>query len=138
MAGGVGVAVIGVGFAIHTTLFLRSALSATGTVAELQSLKDDQSGGIVYSPIFRFAAADGQTYTITSSTGSNPPSFVVGQTVRVLYEREHPSDALIDSFGQLWLFPLIFCPLGIAFAAAGYLVLRFDRRLTVQMAATAL
>lgn len=53
-----------------------------------------------------------------SRTGSNPSAFRVGDTVRVLYDRDQPEEAKV-SFVSLWLGPVLFTALGAACLVVG-------------------
>jgi hypothetical protein len=124
---------VGLGFAIYTTYFIRSSAVADGKVLSLRetvkhSDNPNQSDSITYAPVFTFKAADGASYTISSDTGSLPAGFAVGEIVHVLYLPSNPSGARIDSFEQLWIFPLIFGLLGLGVTAAGLLLLHLERR----------
>ena len=87
----------------RTHQFVRSSAEAEGEVVRLERRR---SGGRVvtweYVPVFRFAAADGKTYTVTSGVGSSPPSFDEGEQVSVLYDPANPSDARIHTLFQIW------------------------------------
>jgi len=120
--------VIGVAFAIRTEVFLHKSISADGTVTELLPKHNDQDDSVSYAPIFTFMAADGQSYTVTSDTSSNPPGFGKGQKIRVLYEEGNPGGARIDTFWQLWTLPLILGLIGTAATVAGYVLLLIERR----------
>jgi len=58
-------------------------------------------------PIVEFKDAKGTQRRVTTSTGSAPASFSVGAAVTVLYDRDNPERAEIDSLGELWLLPTI-------------------------------
>jgi hypothetical protein len=109
---------ISLGFAIHTDLFIHSALRATGIVRRLDQRFDDQSISPQYAPVFEFRADDGQSYTIASDTATGPPSFAVGQKVQVLYRRGKPGGAMINSFWELWMVPIILAFIGVAHGIA--------------------
>jgi hypothetical protein len=63
-----------------------------------------------------FHTENGRDIMLTSSTGTNPPSFSSGQQVDVLYLPSQPEGTVINSFGQLWLDPVILAGLGAGFA----------------------
>jgi hypothetical protein len=52
-----------------------------------------------------------------SSGSSSPPE--VGHSVDVLYGPDDPRDAQLSGFFDLWLFPLVFGGLSIAFTTVG-------------------
>jgi hypothetical protein len=128
LVGGLGLTLVGIGFGINTALFLRRCVSADGVVAALHPVRDAENGSTTYSPTFRFNSPDGATYTITSSTSSNPPEFAVGQHVRVLYLASKPANARIDSFTQLWFMAIALTAGGVLLALLGYILLRYERR----------
>ena len=63
-----------------------------------------------------FRTADGESVRFEGSTGSNPSSYRVGDTVRVRYDPQTPQSALIDSW-ELWL------PSGIVIGVGGFFAL---------------
>jgi hypothetical protein len=44
--------------------------------------------------------------------GSSPPAYEVGERVTILYDPTSPKEAKINSFGELWLWPLLLGILG--------------------------
>ena len=122
--------IIAAGFAVHTAYFVHVALRATGTVVEMAPVEreSDENRTIEYVPVFRFQAADGHTYTITSKTSTNPPEFSVGETITVLYETSNPAGATANAFWQLWLTPVVLVLIGAIHGVLGFLCLHFDRR----------
>jgi hypothetical protein len=110
----------------RTSRFTERAQSTTGTVTAL--VPDHNSNGkTTYAPVFSFKAADGKTYSITSSASNNPPAFNVNDDVTVLYDPSNPSGARIDSTFQLWGAPMILGSVGafmVAMASVFTLTLR--------------
>lgn len=108
---------IGGMMALSTQDFLSRAEAAEGTVVRL--VERDGS----YAPVFRFRTRDGREVDATHSVSSNPPMWRVGQTTRLLYDRDAPQTASPDSWTSLWLFPLIFGGVAALFLI-GFVVLR--------------
>ncbi len=96
--------------------FARTAARATGTVVELDRSNAD---GNAYYPVVRFVTAAGDTVTFTSHTGSNPPSYRVGETVEVLYSADDPRDARTAGFFSQHIGSFVFGLLGLIFLAVG-------------------
>ena len=92
-------------------------------------MPDEQGHAVNSAPTFTFKAVNGAAYSVTSGVASNPPSFEVGERVRIRYIRSNPKSAEIDSFWQLWFVAVVCSGLGIFFAGAGYLLFRYERRL---------
>ena len=84
--------------AAHTVYFMRSAVHAQGEVIELLHVESDDDGDGTWKPRVRFRTAAGETIDFESSTSSNPPSYEVGEAVRVLHAPGDPRNARIDSF----------------------------------------
>jgi hypothetical protein len=89
-----------------------------GTVTDL-FVGSDSDGDNVYYPRVRFVTQSGDVLEFTSSNGTRPPAFEVGEAVSVLYDPAAPGNARINSFFQLWLLPIILGGIGSAFAAIG-------------------
>ena len=97
-----------------TKRFLKSAKTASGIVLE-NVCQTDADGDPYFCPRFSFKTAEGQEIVVQSCNGTNPASFRVKQSVTVLYDLENPEDARINSFGQLWLGPIVFGIVGGVF-----------------------
>ena len=93
---------IAVGTGIERVLFVRSSLSAEGVVVALRYVRSSKSTSRTCSPIFRFTAKNGVTFTVTSNIAQSPSPWKYGDHVRVLYQEGDPENAHIDSFVQLW------------------------------------
>lgn len=105
---------VGIGSFLHTRRFVATALSASGVVTE--NVWRNSSNGVSY-PRIRFRTADGQEVTTITNTGSSPPSYNVNDAVTILYDPQQPYHALIRSFGELWMLPLVFSGLGLLFCS---------------------
>ena len=77
----------------------------SGTIAELRAGR---------FPVARFYV-DGQKYMVTGYVWSRSPIYHVGDPVNVRYFPDDPSQAVIDSFLQLYLFPSILAGVGSVF-----------------------
>ena len=116
-----------------TRAFLASAVQAEGTVIELvRSHK-------TYRPVIRFTDRHDQTVEFTSSAGSNPPSYAVGEKVAVLYLPEKPHTAEIDDFFMIWGGLIILGILGVVFflIGAGLFIASLRRQRTASRGRTA-
>ena len=95
-----------------------SGLRAQGTVIEMVGSRDSDNG-YTYRPLVEFFDANGERHTFTSRVGTNPPDHSTGETVEVIYAPGSPQNAMLDSFSDRFLLPLIFGGLGTVFAAIG-------------------
>ena len=89
----------------YTKNFLDNAETAQGVVTEL-TFKRSKSGGSYY-PTVRFTAKDGTTYTATSTSGSRPPSYEVGEAVQIRYNPANPTDIEMPGFFDTWGLTLV-------------------------------
>ncbi len=123
--GGIGLAMLVGAYFLFTGTqnFLKTAVSAQGTVVELHRSRSSDSD--TYAPVVEFQASDGSTVEFTSSTSSNPPSYSRGETVEVLYQEASPNDAKIKGFFSLWGAALIVGIMGLVFFLIGFLIIFF-------------
>lgn len=117
----------GIGFAVYTSFWMYRSVSGQGTVIDLVP-QTDGDGTISYSARFQFRAQDGEVCTAMAGVATNPPSFAVGETVRVRYIPHDPRSAKLSYFWQLWFEPVLCAGLGVLFTGAGCLLLRHERR----------
>ncbi|HRQ24339.1 MAG TPA: DUF3592 domain-containing protein [Anaerolineales bacterium] len=108
-------AVIMLGVSIWYTyssyMFYSNGVQVEGTVVRLESSSSADSG-ITYSPVFRYTV-DGVDYEYESVNSSNPPTHRVGDVTTLLYDPDNPAKARENSFWELWLIPVILCPVSI-------------------------
>ncbi|MCQ4207472.1 DUF3592 domain-containing protein [Streptomyces longispororuber] len=129
--------VIGLVMAGRSISFLTSAERADGTVVALDWESGGHSGGYrksrsnngpVAHPVVEFTSADGTSRSFRESTGSNPPSYEVGERVEVLYRADSPEDAQVEGFVSQWLLPLIFGGIGLLVTGIGTTIAVLSRR----------
>lgn len=94
----------------NTNSFIKQAVKAEGIVIDFVS--DRRSS----KPVIRFKDAQDNTIEFTSSVGTNPPRYNIGQPVSVLYLPQEPKNAAIDDFLSLWSGQLVMGTFGILFA----------------------
>jgi Protein of unknown function (DUF3592) len=114
--------VLGIGWFVATKSFLRRAARTEGTVVghEQRASRDsDGTTSTLFHSIVEFADTAGNTQRVTMAAGSNPIDYAAGSVVPILFDPEKPTDARIECFSHLWLFPLIFTGLGSVAVVAG-------------------
>jgi hypothetical protein len=133
--------VIGIGLlggaiylAHDTRQFVATASIANGEVIDLIESRDSDDDP-VYRPRVRFQTPDGVVREFTSTVGSNPAGFYVGEGVDVMYDPRQPSDARIDTLFQLWFAPMLLAVMGTVFTAFGVFALRAGKNLALEMPA---
>jgi len=88
----------------YSLYFVHTALKTAGTVIEMRELTDKETGSVSWAPTFQFQDASGVSHTVVSDFFSAPPEFHAGDRVTVLYRRNDPQNAWIDSFWHVWGF----------------------------------
>ena len=118
---GAGLLFLGAHLYRKTTTFLESAIHAPGTVVRMETNRS--SDGNTYAPVVQFEH-EGRTYKFKDSISSNPPSYRTGDSVVVLCDPNHPSDARIDRGRWNTAIPMLVAAGGALFLCAGLWVLK--------------
>lgn len=125
--GSVGLAALlfGVGWGWQHYQFQHHGVRAEGRVV---ALVDTDSSTY---PQVEFTTNRGEAQRFRGGIGSSPPDYAVGDKVEVIYDPAQPREAIIASFGELWLAPLALGGFGLVFLLAGigsfFLVRSSDR-----------
>ncbi len=104
----------GVLFYRNTHTFLTQSETTTGVVTDLV-----RGSSHSYRLVVRFETPEGDVITFQSNVGSNPPSYRIGEAVKVRYLLEDLHRARIDSFLQLWFLSILFGGMGFVFGSVG-------------------
>jgi hypothetical protein len=110
----------------QTDTFLANAVEATGEVIvmrgedrHIQLPRQLAEVEETYRPVIQFSTGEGHVVRIESIVSSYPPRYAVGDKVRVLYDPNHPADARIDDFIDLWSRPAFAAGAGLILAVLG-------------------
>lgn len=102
-----------------TQMFLESANPAVGRVVDLKERDSTDAGSSTWAAVVEYTDPAGKELQFVDPFSSSPPSYDVGDTVKVLYARENPSDARIDrGLVNYWL-PVLFGVMGALFLLMG-------------------
>lgn len=101
-----------------TILFLRLARTAAGTVVRYKTAhsNDGRKRKKIYCSIAEFVPVGGiaaDKIQITSTTASRPPAHQIGEQVTIRYLPKSPRAGRIQSFWELWAFPMIIVVVGL-------------------------
>lgn len=105
---------VGIWYGYTSWQFANAGDEVPATVIALTESYSD--GSTTYSPIFEYEV-DGKTYTYESVNSSSPPTHRVGEQTTLLVDPEDPERARENSFWELWLLPVIMCPVSLLVAA---------------------
>jgi len=99
--------------------FVARGEQAVGIIVEM---KKGSSILSKYHPRIRFQTKKGKTVEFSPGNGSNPPMYEVNDHVSVVYNPDYPNYAVINSFIEIWLGPVIYAGLGLLFLiSSGFL-----------------
>lgn len=102
-------------------------LSTQGEVVDFVSrLTSSSNRGrtYIFYPVVEFRTAEGEVIRFQGSSGSSPPSYRVGDTVRVRYDPQTPQSAVIDSWWDVLIPLIIMIAIGGALTFVGITNLR--------------
>ncbi len=103
--------------------FISSAKIGKGTVIDLEYEQGSGKNNLgIYYPVITFIAQDGKTYTIRSSSGSNPPEYNKGEKVDIRYNPNNPNDVLLNDFFSQWGPVLLTGVFGLFFGGVGLVI----------------
>ena len=135
----VGTVVIGLGVwdLVTSRRFLANASAADGVVVKVDKVVDYHWTGsgersryekvTLYYPVVRFVTASEQAVEYSDESGSNPPAYGVGDSVRVLYDPANPQKARLDTVSNRWLGPTVAIIIGVVILSVGVAVLLWSR-----------
>src|SRR5580698_1904709 len=75
---------------IERALFISSSASAQGVIVALRVVHPYRHSDRSRSPVFRFTAKDGSSFTVASNISQSPAPWQFGDQVPVLYQPGHP------------------------------------------------
>jgi len=138
----IGVILLFAGFiwVYQTKNFLDKAIAAKGVIIDFVEEKTYE--GVVYRFIIQFVdERTGEEITIVTKAGIQPRTYAYGPSpeflgweIDILYDPENPHNAMINSFLDIWLGPILVIGFGGIFSSVGLTLLAFDarRRRTVE------
>jgi hypothetical protein len=121
--------VVALGMAVYEVILRAHSTAAPAIILanikhEAQAEPDsNQPSTITYCPQFRYTSSDGGSHTIMGSFCSNPPTFAVGQQVRVIYPLGDSNRAQIADVGDQWGLPIAFSIVAVFMIPAGLFLL---------------
>jgi hypothetical protein len=104
-----------------TRRFLRAAARADAIVTGI-TVDEDTSpeGELYYYAIVEFRDATGRRIELRWPSGTLPPPYRAGQRLSIVYDREHPQRAAINSLPSIWFGFVTLLGLGVAFTGGGF------------------
>lgn len=132
---GLGFAAIGIFFIIgswshyrDTTTFLKTAITTQGTVIEGTVIEGTVIKARETNPTIQFKTKDGRNIIFNDTHNRSRSSkfkevYSTGSQVSIIYQPNHPENARINTFYQLWFDLLISAFVGAIFTISGITLL---------------
>ncbi|MEI4484088.1 MULTISPECIES: DUF3592 domain-containing protein [unclassified Phyllobacterium] len=105
---------------LHVRHFINNAMEGKGHVVNL--VKTASKNGYVFKPVVEFWTVGGTSIEFTSSTGTSPPSYDVGENVTVYYDPKDPHAAILSDWFSIWGLSMIIGALAVAFGFITYIL----------------
>jgi hypothetical protein len=95
---------LGIKAGLDTRSFMKTAIPGQGVVIDLTQRSSTKNGrtSYTYSPVVKFTTKQGKITTFASATSSNPPAYIKGQQVEILYNPQNPQSAIINTWLDIW------------------------------------
>ena len=125
------ISLIGLAWLVGTARFVSRANRTMGMITEMtkhagmthttthDGVVTHRESQPVYRPIIRFYDRSGNLRDVMESVGTSWKQWEVNQAVPILYAPDNPSNACIDSFTTVWMFPLVTVGMGTLFVVIG-------------------
>jgi hypothetical protein len=113
---------------LHSYRLISTSRRVPAEIVALTTSRD-LHGRPLFAPTFQFNDADGRMHTVQSNSGSNPPSYHVGDSAVAVYIIGREDDAMLVDWPTLWGGPATLVTLGMAFLLAGSAMYAFPQRL---------
>lgn len=115
--------------------FLKNAITTKATIISYKTTTDTETKKngnkrstkktTYYYPIFEFKDNQNRLTQVESNVGQgNSKPYSVGSKVEIVYSKENPQEAKINSFLNQWLFTTIVGGLSLLFLMIGFVSLR--------------
>jgi hypothetical protein len=95
----------------------------------------DKDGDQYFRPVITFKDTAGKEIAVTSNLSSNPAAYAKGDTVPLVYKRDQPEKADLETFFGMWGPASMFLIAGIIVGLLGLFVMIIRRRSSKPLAA---
>jgi hypothetical protein len=113
--------IIGLVLLRNRITFIKNGMAAIATVKELKEVTDSDNS-ISYKPIFTFTTHNNEKRIHEHNVSSKPSSWSVGETVKVIYEKDNPAEIVVLTYFSAFGLTAILLSLALALVcfSAGY------------------
>lgn len=121
--------VVGIPFAIisvfefkNTLNLLSNSHKTLGRIIDIEEEKR-RNGGYMYSPVIKYKSVTGDEYIYDSNTKTGYTSYKIGQEIELIYDKNNPQNARVNSFLDIWFLTIIMGVGGWASTIGGIVLL---------------
>ncbi len=127
------IACVGAGLLYSSYSFLQTAVSATGTVVSVETIRErkrvtdgDWEDSVTHLPTVRYTGADGVQREVETAMRSSAYNFAVGSEVSIYVDPAAPETVRINDFMSNWGFCGIFLGFGLIVTLLGLFLTKRD------------
>ena len=102
----------------NTQQFIRLAHPVQGTVTAYEEYSF--GGSTHYRPVVSYTDKQGQSLQFVAPNGDNPPAYLIGQSVEVIYVPGAEQQPRINKFSNLWSSAVLMAVVGMLSLAIGF------------------
>ncbi len=123
--------VIGIPFAVVSIFELKNTLNLLSnshkTLGKIVGIEEERrrNSGDMYSPVIKYKSISGDEYVYHSSTKTGYTSYKIGQEIELIYDKNNPQNARVNSFLDIWFLTIIMGVGGWASTIGGIVLLLF-------------
>jgi len=123
-----GFVLIGLGFSIHSYLFVTRGVVVRAEIVDLKrKIRDDQKKEEEpFALVFIFKDQKNMNYRGTSKTYTKPALGKIGDFIEIIYDPLNPENAELNLFLPIWGMGAFFGIAGVAFMVFSGLILLFN------------
>ncbi len=110
--------VIGILWIRSTKERLKTMINHTGTVVEKSRVERPGETATFY-PVVEFKTQTGDVFRFEGKTSGAEHEYKIGEQIEILYDPQDPKGAMINSWKELWLPPIVLMLIGGGVMLAG-------------------
>lgn len=120
---------VGTPFVVVSIIILLNTLNLLSnsykTLGKITGINEERQskGGYMYSPVIKYKSDTGDEYVYSSATKTGYSSYKIGQEVELIYDKNNPQNARVNSILDIWFLPIFMGVSGSAITITGVILL---------------
>lgn len=107
---------------LNTLNLLSNSHKTLGKIVGINEERQSK-GGYMYSPLIKYKSGTGDEYVYSSATKTGYSSYKIGQEVELIYDKNNPQNARINSILDIWFLTILMGVLGSVITITGVILL---------------